>query len=91
MFGIGDDEKPEVPVYTAVRENDLDMTVEIIPVNAVGYNILWGSSPEKLYHSYMIFGTKQRIGALVKGRNYYVCVGAFNENGITVGTVMRHK
>lgn len=50
-------------------------------------NLLWGSSPEKLYHSYMVFDTKQRIGALVKGKNYYVRVDAFNENGITEGTV----
>lgn len=87
VFGTGDGEKPEVPEYTVVRDNDLDMTVEVSPVNATGYNILWGSSPEKLYHSYMIFGTKKRVGALVKGRNYYVRVDAFNENGITVGTV----
>ena len=52
----------------------------------LGYNILFGSSPEKLYHSYMIFGrTKQRIGALVEGREYYVRVDAFNESGITEG------
>ncbi len=87
VFGTGDGEKPEVPEYTAVRDSDLDMTVEISPVNAVGYNILWGSSPEKLYHSYMIFGAKQRIGALVKDRDYYVRVDAFNENGITEGNV----
>ena len=61
-----------------------------IPVDAaVGYNILWGSSPEKLYHSYMIFGKEKRIGALVKGRSYYVRVDAFNENGITEGTVQK--
>lgn len=87
VFGTGDGEKPEVPEYTVVRDNDLDMTIEISPINVTGYNILWGNSPEKLYHSYMIFGIKQRVGALVKGRDYYVRVDAFNENGITEGTV----
>ena len=57
--------------------------------NVVGYNILWGTDPQKLYHSYMIFDTKQNIGALVKGETYYVRVDAFNENGITEGTVQK--
>ena len=91
VFGVGDGEKPQAPVYTAVRENELDMNVTITPDGATGYNILWGSSPEKLYHSYMVFGTKQRIGALVKDRNYYVRVDAFNENGITKGETVLLK
>ncbi|MCM1123703.1 MAG: family 43 glycosylhydrolase [Eubacterium sp.] len=85
VFGIGDGDKPKKPEFEAVRENDLDMSVRITDGDAVGYNILWGSSLEKLYHSYMIFGREQRVGALVKGRNYYVRVDAFNENGITEG------
>lgn len=56
-----------------------------------GSNILWGSSPEKLYNSYMIFGKSQRIGALVKGREYYVRVDAFNENGITEGKTVKTR
>ena len=88
-FGTGDGEKPMVPEFKAVRETDLDMTVEIKAGDATGYNILWGSNPEKLYHSYMIFGKSQRIGALVKGREYYVRVDAFNENGITEGKTVK--
>ena len=58
--------------------------------DALGYNILFGSSPEKLYHSYLVFhsGT-QRVGALVKGREYFVRVDAFNENGITAGKCVK--
>lgn len=101
VFGVGDSAKPKAPEYRATRAGDLDMDVTIwpekeetsdpeIPVDAaVGYNILWGSSTEKLYHSYMIFGKEKRIGALVKGRSYYVRVDAFNENGITEGTVQK--
>lgn len=85
VFGIGDGEKPAVPSYTAERIGDLDMKVRVKGENAVGYHILWGSSPEKLYHSYLIFGEEQVIGALVKGRSYCVRVDAFNENGITEG------
>ena len=87
VFGIGDGEKPAVPEFTATRVGDLNMDVQING-HAVGYNILWGHRPDKLYHSYMIFGkTRQNIGALVKGQNYFVRVDAFNENGITEGTV----
>lgn len=85
-FGIGKGKKPEAPCFKAVRIGDLDMEVKISEIGAVGYNILWGHKPEKLYHSYMVFGRSQRIGALVKGRHYYVRVDAFNENGITEGT-----
>jgi len=57
--------------------------------SVVGYNILWGHAPDKLYHSYMVFGaTSKRIGALVKGHPVYVRVDAFNEVGITEGEVL---
>lgn len=89
-FGKGDGAKPAVPEFEAVRENALDMVVKIRDESAAaGYNILWGSRPEKLYHSYMIFKDSQRIGALVKGREYYVRVDAFNENGITKGNTVK--
>ncbi|MBQ6240294.1 MAG: family 43 glycosylhydrolase [Firmicutes bacterium] len=90
VFGRGDGDKPAVPAFTAERIGDLDMnvTIESQP-DTVGYNILFGSEPDKLYHSYMVFtpGT-QRVGALIKGRKYYVRVDAFNENGITEGQCM---
>lgn len=89
VFGIGNGELPEAPDYTAERISDIDMNVKVNANGAVGYNILWGSFPEKLYHSYMIFWDEQQIGALVKGRDYYVRVDAFNENGITEGKVKK--
>ena len=87
VFGLGKGEKPAVPVFTVRQDNDLDMTVSIeVQENTLGYSILFGSSPEKLYHSYMTFKAgDQRIGALIKGRNYFVRVDAFNESGITEG------
>lgn len=55
----------------------------------VGYNILWGHAPDKLYHSCMVFDTQnKRIGALVKGQPVYVRVDAFNEVGIREGEVV---
>ncbi len=89
VFGLGKGEAPAVPAFVATRTNDLDMVVSIAPQeNTVGYNILFGNSPDKLYHSAMVFTAgDHRIGALIKGRSYYVRVDAFNENGITEGTV----
>ena len=89
VFGIGEGERPETPKFRAVRTSDLDMEVSIEGKNALGWNILWGSAPDKLYHSYMVFRPNQRIGALVKDRGYYVRVDAFNENGITHGETVQ--
>lgn len=91
VFGLGQGEKPAVPSFTARRDGDLDMTVSIeAQENTLGYNILFGNSPEKLYHSYMTFRAgNQRVGALIKGRNYFVRVDAFNENGITEGACVQ--
>ena len=91
VFGNAEGKAPEVPAFTAVRTTDLDMEVEVTSErgDTAGYNILFGSTPDKLYHSYMIFGSKQRIGALIKGREYYVRVDAFNECGITKGTCIK--
>lgn len=89
VFGIGDGEKPSVPNFQALRIGDIDMEITIEKNDAVGYNILWGHSPEKMYHSYQTFDNKQGIGALVKGQEVYVRVDSFNENGITVGTLSK--
>ena len=91
VFGLYDGKKPHTPVVTAARQGDLDMLVNVAPqADALGYNILFGSSPEKLHHSYMTFAAGEtRVGALIKDREYYVRVDAFNESGITQGTCVK--
>ena len=80
-----------VPVFSAERTGDLDMNVCIRKQpDTLGYNILFGSDADKLYHSYMVFKAgEQRIGALIKGRDYYVRVDAFNECGIIEGICVK--
>ena len=57
--------------------------------NAVGYNVLWGHTPEKLYHCYQVLGTtKANVRALVKGRSCYVRIDAFGEGGVTEGETL---
>lgn len=88
VFGLGNGEKPFAPQYQAERTGTMDMRITIEPqTDAVGYNVLWGFAPDKLYHSCMTFMPEQNIGALVEGETVYVRVDAFNENGITEGTV----
>lgn len=95
VFGKGVGDLPEQAVYEVVRSSGIDMEVDINtklseggkaePVT--GYNILWGLKPDKLYHSYLTYDSKKRIGALVEGEAYYVRVDSFNENGITEGQI----
>ncbi|MBQ6541682.1 MAG: 1,4-beta-xylanase, partial [Lachnospiraceae bacterium] len=91
VFGRGEGFAPAVPQFTAVRSGDLDMTVTInAQPDTTGYNVLFGSAPDKLYHSYMLFApSEKRIGALIKDRAYCVRVDAFNDTGITEGKIIR--
>lgn len=80
------------PEYEVRRTGDLDMEVSVKEQKEVsGYQILWGNKPEQLYHSCMVMGScmNYRIGALVKGKEYYVRVDAFNGAGISHGTVKK--
>ena len=53
-------------------------------VDAVGYNIRYGTSPDKLYHNYMVYGdTEVTIRSLHTGQMYYFTIDSFNEGGIT--------
>ena len=91
VFGKGFGEKPSLPKTEAARSTDLDFSVSAVSDNACGYNILFGQAPDQLYHSYLVMGRKlenKRVGALLKGQGVYVRVDAFNENGITKGTVL---
>ncbi|MDL2302534.1 family 43 glycosylhydrolase [Lachnospiraceae bacterium OttesenSCG-928-D06] len=103
IFGIGIGKLPSTAVFTVSRSDDeLDLLVSINGMaDAVGYNILWGHEKEKLYHSYQIYRKEadvkrkqnsdifKRIGALVKGQEYFVRVDAYNENGISKGSVVK--
>lgn len=90
VFGNMEGKPPVQAEYTAIRTSGIDMEIEIKDdgkTDAQGYNILWGSAPDKLYHSCLTYEKKKRIGALVDGRNYCVRVDAFQECGITEGEI----
>lgn len=87
VFGKKVGDLPKVPTYHAVRNTPLDMMVTITSKDALadGYNILWGFTPEKLYHSALTFNNQLAIGALMKDHPVYVRVDAFGKTGITHG------
>jgi hypothetical protein len=90
VFGNCEGAAPGAVSFDALRDaNGVDMNVTMQAEGARGYNILWGHTPEKLYHSFLTYDATQRVGALVKGKNYYVRVDAFNECGITQGQVVK--
>ena len=93
VFGKADGELPgQTKEVGVLPDGPLNMTVSWKEDDAVGHNILWGYSPDKLYHSYLVFGKNcQNIGALIEGEPVYVRVDAFNESGITEGVVVQLK
>ncbi len=90
VFGNGFGKVPLVPSsFSAVRDpNDARnafISWSKVP-NAVGYNILWGINPNKLYQTYQVWadeGTTLEIRALTLGERYFYAIEAFNENGVS--------
>jgi hypothetical protein len=53
---------------------------------AVGYNILWGIRPDKLYQTHQVFADREpglELRALTVGQEYYVAIEAFDEVGVS--------
>jgi hypothetical protein len=89
VFGNGYGALPKTPGKFSVKR-DADTrnafaSWEKVP-GAIGYNILWGVSKDKLYQTYQLFADKPtvfEIRALSKGVEYYFAIEAFNENGVS--------
>lgn len=91
VFGNGSGEKPAKAAATVRHAGDLDAEVcwQHIPA-AQGCNIRYGTAPDKLYQSWLVYdANKVKLSTLIKGQTYYICVDSFNENGITTGDVIR--
>lgn len=60
--------------------------------DVVGSVVMWGSSADKLYNSYLVYDQNEvSIGALVKNQSVYLRIDTFNETGITQGDVLTVK
>jgi hypothetical protein len=89
IFGKGGGRAPRAPRgLTARRDNDpRNVFLEWQRVaGAVGYNILWGIAPDKLYQTYQVWadaGESLEIRALNSGQGYWFAIEAFDENGVS--------
>jgi hypothetical protein len=89
VFGRSNDALPPPPKQVRAHR-DADprnafVSWDEVP-GAVGYNVLWGLTPEKLYETYQVFadqGTTLEIRALTVGQQYAFAVEAFNEAGVS--------
>ena len=89
VFGNGGGALPATPhSLTAARDTDpRDARIEWAPVSgAVGYNVRWGLTPDKLYQTYQRFvdeGSSLDLRALTIGQHYFFAIESFNENGVS--------
>ena len=94
VFGTTDQPTPvAVNQIDIQRHRDSSMDAALswpVSSDAIGYNVLWGTSPDKLYHSWLVYDQNQlHLGALDHDRAYHVRIDAFNEGGITLGQVVK--
>ena len=90
VFGQGAGEIASTPRGLAVRRDSNDprnafVSWQEVP-GVVGYNILWGIQPDKLYQTHQVFadqGTNLEIRALTLGQPYAFAIEAFDENGVS--------
>jgi xylan 1,4-beta-xylosidase len=89
IFGNDDSPLPETPKSFSVKRDDDRRNLFIEwgkAKDAVGYNILWGIKPDKLYQTYQVFAdkeTKLELRALTVNQDYYFAIEAFNESGVS--------
>ncbi|UOQ89162.1 family 43 glycosylhydrolase [Agromyces endophyticus] len=91
VFGLADVALPE-PVTVAGERPDprtASLRWDAAP-GAVGYNVRYGLSPDKLHHSWLVYDrTDLEVGSLNAGHAYWFAVDGFNGAGVTAGVATR--
>ena len=94
VFGVGTGKVPQkVKELKLERQQDRrDIAISWSPVKgAQGYNVIWGIAPDKLYSSWMVYDNNELfMKSLTVGQDYYFCIEAFNENGVSERTPVQH-
>jgi hypothetical protein len=90
VFGKGGGRPPSKTKAKAKLTGPINASIQWQPSEGVdGYNVRYGIAREKLYSSWLLYEkTELNLGTLTKGQKYFVCVDAFNENGITEGEIV---
>ena len=87
VFGKGNGTKPDTVQHFVVLRGDSErrnswLKWQVVP-DATGYTIYTGTAPDKLYTSFMVYGSNEYyFTAMEKDKPYYFQIEAFNENGI---------
>lgn len=94
IFGKGSGAKPTKVIALDANRSIEDRRMVTLKWsesdNATGYNISFGSHPDKLYHSYMVYAdTEVTIRSLDSKQPYYFTIESFNENGITPSEISK--
>lgn len=92
VFGNGGGEKPSKVKDLIVLRTEKDKRSAYIkwsPVdNAFAYNLYYGTAPDKLYHSILIYDFNEYwFKAMDLKKDYYFAIEAVNENGVSERTV----
>ena len=90
VFGKGAGKVPKGETTFNVTRDKADNRKTTISwtkkTDATGYNIRYGTHPDKLYLNYQVYDSETiTINSLNSELDYYFTVDAFNENGITEG------
>lgn len=96
VFGNALGDPPATPPGLVVRRgaDRRDASVRWDRVSgAVGYNVRWGISPDKLYLTYQVFAdgpNRLEVRALTVDQEYYFAIEAFNESGVSAVSAVVH-
>ncbi len=88
VFGKGSGEAPKSvnDFYILRTEKDKRSAwLKWSPIDAaIGYNIYYGTAPDKLYTSIMVYDANDFwLKTLDSKKTYYFCIESFNENGVS--------
>jgi xylan 1,4-beta-xylosidase len=94
IFGNGNGEKPQPikDLYVLRTEKDKRSAyIKWSPVdNAFAYNFYYGTAPDKLYNSVLIYDFNEYwFKAMDRQKTYYFAMEAVNENGVSERTVVK--
>jgi hypothetical protein len=89
VFGNAEGPPPPAPALISAHRladaRDAEIAWKPVP-GAVGYNVRWGLSADRLHETYQRFAdqpTRLELRALNKGVRYVVAVEAFDERGVS--------
>ena len=90
IFGKGNGKVPQpISSFIVLRDTADARNVTLTwkkNADAIGYNIRYGTQPNKLYENYQVFNAGSlTIHSLSKMQQYYFTIDVFNENGVTKG------